>query len=73
MNTRLQTRISRYYIYTEIQADIEKVKAEKEFVNGYWYKLISSSNDEESQFNTSEDEEFDVIVEGDKDIINENM
>ena len=73
MNTRLQTRISRYYIYTEIQADIEKVKAEKEFVNGYWYKLISSGNNEEPQFDTSEDEEFNIVVEGDKDITDENM
>jgi hypothetical protein len=57
----------------EVQADIKEVKAEKEFVNRYWYKLISSSNDKESQFDTSKDEEFDIVVEGDEDITNENM
>ena len=73
MNTRLQTRVSRYYTHAEVQADIEEVRAEKEFVNRHWYELISSGDNEESQFDTSEDEEFDIVVEGDEDIADENM
>ena len=73
MNTRLQTRVSRYYTHAEVQADIEEVRAEKEFVDRHWYELISSGDNEESQFDTSEDEEFDIVVEGDEDIADENM
>jgi hypothetical protein len=66
MNTRSQTRVSRYFTHTEVEADIEEARALVELQEG-------PSNDEEPTYDTTDDEEFDENAGGDEDTADENM
>ena len=73
MNTRSQTRVNRYYTYAEVEADIVAARVDIEFIEEQWYELNSLNEGEDPIFDTSDDGEFDEQVEGDEDIVDENM
>jgi hypothetical protein len=73
MNTRSQTRVSRYYTHAEVEADIVVARVNTEFIEEQWHELNSSNEGEDPVFDTSEDEEFDEQVGGDADVADENM
>ena len=75
MNTRSQTRVSRYFTHAEVKADIEEARALIEVSEGPWYNIDASDDDKEPVYDTTEDEdeEFDIEVGGDEDIEDKNV
>lgn len=67
MNTRSQTRVSRYFTHIEVEADVEEARALEEIQEG------PSDDNEEPEYDATDDEEFDEDIGGDEDAADENM
>ncbi len=79
MNTRSQTRVSRYFTHAEVEADKEAVRVQEEKEAGLWVNTDGDESDidDEPEFDPSDidddDEDFDEGRQGDDDIADENM
>jgi hypothetical protein len=72
MNTRSQTRVSRYFTNAEVEADTEE-QEEKEAGGRIYIDSDESDIDEEPEFDPSDDEDFNEGRQGDEDVADENM
>ena len=79
MNTRSQTRVSRYFTNAEVEVDTEAVRVQEEQEEkeaGHWVYIDSDESDidEEPEYDPSDDDEdFDEGRQGDEDVADENM
>ena len=77
MNTRSQTRVSRYFTAEEIEQEEETIRVAEERATGLWVHIDSTDDDDddvEPEYDpSSDDDDFDQALHGDQDVADENM